>query len=482
MNATSDGPSGGAAGAPQEDGEGDADPSNEWHNVGHMDFVMGVDYQSGLIPEGGTRKYEDVLTVFRNKLLRNNVSEEEIQTVIVKLSLISHWLEKNDVDDSLRQAQDEAAHEGLPDGESVVDPKHCSADWCYVNTPVKDGSFWLVHPDSLQEPLPQAAKLDFADLAVIEVLSDILSIKWRELLLQCIQSGTTKDGDVPQGLRIFQNVVSIVDCFTSRIRPVFFNWYTTGDIIFYDLDARKRLGFERPNLALHMQKLYDTFSHSAVFLWDEGVPKVLHNLNTRVKVCSWKDCIYMAKRELDFHKVFVGFRFLLPEQQQRVVQLYRQTVVTKAKESRDYVVEGVPFFRGLSYLFTARQYVPNPPLIRRASPGVLSGEGPLTPQDPNALAPEQCPDPAPDQNYSEMMCAGFTAGVLFECIKQVHDMLPEWQDELAFTSSFLLDVNHMTPKDLHSWDIWLDTGQQCPLRDILHPEVLVNREKQPNLR
>jgi len=61
-------------------------------------------------------------------------------------------------------------------------------------------------------------------------------------------------------------------------------------------------------------------------------------------------------------------------------------------------------------------------------------------------------------------------------------MLPEWQDELAFTSSFLLDVNHMTPKDLHSWDIWLDTGQQCPLRDILHPEVLVNREKQPNLR
>ena len=45
-------------------------------------------------------------------------------------------------------------------------------------------------------------------------------------------------------------------------------------------------------------------------------------------------------------QVFVGFRFLLPEQQQRVVQLYRQTVVTKAKESRDYVVEGVPFFRG----------------------------------------------------------------------------------------------------------------------------------------
>ena len=40
-----------------------------------------------------------MLTVFRNKLLRNNVSEEEIQTVIVKLSLISHWLEKNDVDD-----------------------------------------------------------------------------------------------------------------------------------------------------------------------------------------------------------------------------------------------------------------------------------------------------------------------------------------------------------------------------------------------
>ena len=51
---------------------------------------------------------------------------------------------------------------------------------------------------------------------------------------------------------------------------------------------------------------------------DEGVPKVLHNLNTRVKVCSWKDCIYMAKRELDFHKVCAGGRrearlcFLLP--------------------------------------------------------------------------------------------------------------------------------------------------------------------------
>ena len=50
----------------------------------------------------------------------------------------------------------------------------------------------------------------------------------RHHCLRCIQSGTTKDGDVPQGLRIFQNVVSIVDCFTSRIRPVFFNWYTTG--------------------------------------------------------------------------------------------------------------------------------------------------------------------------------------------------------------------------------------------------------------
>lgn len=48
---------------------------------------------------------------------------------------------------------------------------------------------------------------------------------------------------------------------------LFLKWYRTGDVIFYDLEARRRLGVERPNLALHLQKWYDTFSHSAIFLW-----------------------------------------------------------------------------------------------------------------------------------------------------------------------------------------------------------------------
>lgn len=48
-----------------------------------------------------------------------------------------------------------------------------------------------------------------------------------------------------------------------------------------DLAARRRLGVERPNVALQLQKLYDTFSHSAIFLWWPSDPSLFEFMSVR---------------------------------------------------------------------------------------------------------------------------------------------------------------------------------------------------------
>ena len=44
-------------------------------------------------------QHEDVVHVFLDKLLRNNVSEAAIHTVMGKLGVIRRWLEMNESDD-----------------------------------------------------------------------------------------------------------------------------------------------------------------------------------------------------------------------------------------------------------------------------------------------------------------------------------------------------------------------------------------------
>eukprot|EP00667_Euglena_gracilis_P006985 EG_transcript_7052 len=458
-----------------------------WYTVGHGDLLTSVEGGSGAAPvAAGPSPHEDMTAVFWAKLQRLNVGGGDIHRVTRKLQVIQLWLETNDRDD--RQPHDEAVPggDGFPLDESGqalgMDVGSSSPDWCYVDLPGSaprpTGTFWLVHRDALQEPLPQAVKLDFGDLVVIEVLLEVVTSKWRAVLTQCI----SRQMPSAEVVAAMQDILFTIDCFNQHVRPFFLKWYRTGDVIFYDLEARRRLGVERPNLALHLQKWYDTFSHSAIFLWDDGLPKVLHNLNTRLKVCSWRDCVYMAKRELDFDRIFAGFRFLTPEAQHEVKERYREAVVEKAKQSKEYVVESLSFLRGLQYLFTARQFVPHPPLIRRASPCPMEAEAGRSTPEVAAAPPDPCGAPTSPPHYSEMMCAGFTAGFVFECLLEVQGSFPQWREELAFTPALLIDLDRMTPKDLHQWDVWRAPDQRCPLNDILHPEVLANRDKQPHMQ
>eukprot|EP00668_Euglena_longa_P029464 GGOE01036812.1.p1 GENE.GGOE01036812.1~~GGOE01036812.1.p1 ORF type:complete len:544 (-),score=165.72 GGOE01036812.1:233-1816(-) len=456
-----------------------------WHTVGHSDLLASMD-SSSVVPVGcGPAQHEDVTAVFWARLQRLNVGYGDIHSVARKLQVIRLWLETNDCDD--RQPHDEAVPPMSQDDSLSEDPSRLgldlgnSTDWCYVDLPESTShptsTFWLVHRDALQAPLPQSVKLDFGDLAVVEGLLEVVTTKWRTVLTQCIN----RQAPSPEVVLAMQDILFTIDCFNQHVRPFLFKWYQTGDVIFYDLEARRRLGVERPNLALHLQKMYDTFSHSAIFLWDDGLPKVLHNLNSRLKVCSWRDCVYMAKREIDFNRIFAGFRFLPQQVQKEVKERYREAVVEKAKQSKDYVVENLSFFRGLQYMVTPRQFVPNPPLIRRASPNLEADAGRTHSQGVASDGPP-CAVACAPYEYSEMMCAGFTAGFVFECLRDVQGRFSEWQQELAFTPALFIDLDRMTPKDLHQWDVWCDTGQRCPLNDILHPEVLANRDKQPHMQ
>jgi len=464
-----------------------ASPVEEWHSIVHSDLLVSVDAAEPAVSPGPSQR-EDVATVFRCKLKRQNVAEGDIAPVRAKVDGLRRWLTAAPPE----TPRDEAAFPGEGSGAEESPGCHSdatpSADWCYVDPPWRraaasssSSGFAVVHRDELQEPPPPEAKLSYSDLGVIEVLLDHVSAKWRCLLAQWVDgqpAGPTPD----PGHTLIRDVLAIVDGFTQHLRPYFFHWYATGDVIFYDMDARRRLGVERTNLTLQLQKLYDSFSHSAIFLWDEGVPKVLHNLDVRVKVCSWKDCVYMAKREVDFHKIFAGFRFLPMDVQEEVGRRYKEAVVAKARQSKEYIVENLPFLRGLRYMCTARQFVPNPPLLRRAAaPSRPEGESPEP--RPSALSDAIAAAAAPPpHDYSEMLCAGFTAGFLFECMREAQAQFPAFHEELAFTSAFLVDLDRMTPKDLHAWDVWRDSPQPCPLHDILHPEVLANRGKQPHLR
>lgn len=140
---------------------------------------------------------------------------------------------------------------------------------------------------------------------------------------------------------------------------------------------------------------------------------------------------------------------------------------------------------GLQYLFTARQFVPHPPLIRRASPCPMEAEAGRSTPEVAAAPPNPCgaptspphvccaepwasngeakvpvwsacvhlfvsslavvmwffyitfffslgpASPPPRPQYSEMMCAGFTAGFVFECLLEVQGSFPRWREELV---------------------------------------------------
>ena len=74
---------------------------------------------------------------------------------------------------------------------------------------------------------------------------------------------------------------------------------------------------------------------------------------------------------------------------------------------------------------------------------------------------------------SAMLCSGFTAGIIVECMRDVQRALPDLGDQLAFRKGFSVDVECMTPGDLHTWRVWEDEHLrlQQPISYMLVDEV-----------
>ena len=76
------------------------------------------------------------------------------------------------------------------------------------------------------------------------------------------------------------------------LHAAFHTGYNVGDVIFYDLENRKRMGLEAaPSLMLSLQKAYNRFSHSGLYVPDPtklDEPMLLHGLRIRLKRLSWQ--------------------------------------------------------------------------------------------------------------------------------------------------------------------------------------------------
>ena len=228
----------------------------------------------------------------------------------------------------------------------------------------------------------------------------------------------------------------------------------------------------------------------------------------------------MPKRSLDFHKIFVGYYRLGPDDRQRVLTAYQEAVAVRADEHEDYVFDAPSIFDGLNMFFTRREYKECPAGVSR-KPGVkpqpitmggaagasghddadpvvrgealldLDGGEDMVAHDRNPSSKEDThsdptsPGAASDPNNtttngevmvgrtmprsleslkscsphdlpraSAMLCSGFTAGIIVECMRDVQRALPDLGDQLAFRKGFSVDVECMTPGDLHTWRVW----------------------------
>eukprot|EP01064_Diplonema_japonicum_P026498 TRINITY_DN3793_c0_g1_i1.p1 TRINITY_DN3793_c0_g1~~TRINITY_DN3793_c0_g1_i1.p1 ORF type:complete len:701 (+),score=150.15 TRINITY_DN3793_c0_g1_i1:4324-6426(+) len=233
--------------------------------------------------------------------------------------------------------------------------------------------------------------------------------------------------------------------------------YKEGDVLFYDLQSRTALGDVELRDAsasafFRLQKTYDRFSHSGVFIRKKSRPAIFHGLRTRVKDLTVPAAFaYMPKREVDLRKVFFRFRYLPETMQEKMDMWYREAVCRRAKQ-------GQLILNDCADLWDIIKVV-------RSIPGRQS----------QALSVVGDPGVLGRGDTVRIMCSAFTASILLESFLEMetklHSIAAQEEDlstrnlylSVTVHPSLVIDTLSLPPKLLHKWNVWRDTLSSPPL-------------------
>jgi len=358
-----------------------------------------------------------------------------------------------------------------------------------------------------------AARLTFADLDLItRVDRAVARESTREVLEQAAALVALSNLTAIAGA-----VLEIHSLIMTHIAPRIYEGFRTGDALFYDLTNRQRAGLEMgPTVLLSLQKVYDRYSHSGLYVEEDGVSALLHGLRIKVKRLGWEDAVYLPRRRLDFAKIFTGYALLPPDDQLRVDTAYQHQVRQFALLQDQLGFEPPTLAAAVRMFVTSRAAAATPALFKRkvdprpGDPIPPSSDTPTPPPIPDigldgdlatngepigdtngSIAPAALPcdldraatqrgpgrdplgqptDPRPTLHTGTqlspaavdggpgpaptMLCSGFTASILLEAMDEVRRSLPDLESALQFQERISVDVHLMTPGDLHAWPIW----------------------------
>eukprot|EP00759_Apiculatamorpha_spiralis_P021883 PhF_6_TR26366/c1_g1_i1/m.37997 len=221
-----------------------------------------------------------------------------------------------------------------------------------------------------------------------------------------------------------------------------FQGYRTGDVVFYDLIGRERMGdfvseVYGTNVFYWVQKIYDNYSHSGIVVTSGSCPRLFHGLAHRIKVLNYPlFAIYMPRRRVDFSKVFKGYNTLPNEVQVAVTAIFTSGAHARVVDYNMYVNETPGFWQGIWRLFGWRFGTTT------TKPELLTKKVDAT----NAM--------------THPLCSGFTAAVVYEVLLEaqtkIREQHPEYHSEMEFLEVMHRDVLNFTPKELHNWNIWME--------------------------
>ena len=209
-------------------------------------------------------------------------------------------------------------------------------------------------------------RLTFQDLDLIASIEKAMSRGSARLMLYACMEYKS----MPNLEAMASNILEVFYVFQYIICPLLFKSFKTGDIIFYDLANRKRMGLEASSsMMLIVQKAYDRFSHSGIFVAGQKneEPVLLHGLRLKLKRLMWVDTTYMPKRRIDFSRVFERFDELASVDKERIRNAYIDTVHKRKDEQDDYTFNPPTMFDGLSFFFTSREYTACPAMVQKKS-------------------------------------------------------------------------------------------------------------------
>eukprot|EP01062_Namystynia_karyoxenos_P019215 TRINITY_DN17203_c0_g2_i1.p1 TRINITY_DN17203_c0_g2~~TRINITY_DN17203_c0_g2_i1.p1 ORF type:complete len:782 (+),score=119.03 TRINITY_DN17203_c0_g2_i1:139-2484(+) len=270
---------------------------------------------------------------------------------------------------------------------------------------------------------------------------------------------------------------------------LFAEQYRPGDVIFYDLFSRERVGEVdlrgRLNSWLFkVQRYYDRFSHSGLFVRAAKQPRggpytigdrpaVFHSIGSKVKIlrfCASFACI--PKREIDFSCVF--------GEDAGCWQGLQQQERDEAEQHFEQVIQ-----RYLSQVATIRNKTAGTGDYMRI---VRSSAAECKDMDKDPCSTWKLARDGEAGEARKVMCSGFTASLLLEawreCAGRFLRLAGDARDRRQYQKHLRLNacgsvrpvLNRnaldFSPQDLHRWPVWRRSLARAPgLLNVAAPEV-----------